>query len=250
MRLICALVAASALLASAVDARAEPGIGEKVYDPYVRPGTLELEARYGRLTGKALNGEAGVVVEAEYGFNERFSGALVVEYEDHVGEKDKIDAVGVEGVFWLGQIPKLGIDTSLYLEYEQRIHNESGVGEAKLLLGKQLGPWQVLVNLKASRPFTDKTADRMTEFGYAASVDRELTNFARVGVEAFGKLGDDRRVGGRQAHYIGPMVKWSVPFRKLRGELEIETSYLFAAGGARDDSRGQARILLEWERRF
>ena len=250
MRLNRAVVASCLLLASAPGAKAAPGLGEKVYDPYIRPGTLELETRYGRLTGKSLDGESGAIVEAEYGFNERFSGALVLEYEDHVGEKDKIDAVGVEGVLWLGQIPKLGIDTSLYLEFEQRIHNESGVGEAKLLLGKQLGVWQVLVNLKASRPFTSHADDRITAFGYGVAIDREVTNFARVGVEAFGDLGDDHRFGGRQAHYIGPMVKWRVPFRKLKGELEIETSYLFAAGAARNDSRGQARILLEWEKRF
>lgn len=250
MRLTFVALAASMLALTAGNARAEPGLGEKVYDPYVKPGTFELEARYGRLDGRALNGESGGVLEAEYGFNDRFSGAILAEYEHEAGEKAKIDALAVEGVIWLGQIPRLGIDTSLYLEYEQRIHNESGVGEAKLLLGKQLGAWQVLVNVKASRPFTAVSSERITRFGYAASIDRDLGNFARVGVEAFGDLGDDHRFGGRQTHYLGPMVKWRLPFRKLKSELELETSYLLPVGAARREANGQARILLEWEKRF
>lgn len=250
MRLNSLALAASIFTLAAGGARAEPGLGEKVYDPYVKPGTFELESRYGRLNGKSLNGESATIVEAEYGFNERFSGAILAEFEREPGKKGRLDALAVEGVFWLGQIPGLGIDTSLYLEYEQRIHNESGVGEAKLLLGKQMGDWQVLVNLKASRPFTSVSSDRITRFGYAASVDRDVTSFARVGVEAFGDLGDDHRFGGRQAHYIGPVVKWRLPFRKLKSELELETSYLLPMGGARREANGQARIMLEWEKRF
>lgn len=174
----------------------------------------------------------------------------MVEFEDHAGEKAKIDAVALESVIYLGQIPKLGIDAGLYFEYEQRIHNESGVGEAKLLLAKQAGPYQALFNFVVSRPFTDKRGEDIAAFSYAASLDREVWSNVRLGVEAFGDLGSEQRFGGRQEHYVGPMVKLALPLRRFGGELELETAYLFAAGAARDTSDGQARLLVEWERRW
>ncbi len=231
-------------------AQAAPGLGDKVYDPYVRRGIGEIELRTGRLTGKALDGESAATLEAEYGFNDRVSGALLVEFEDHVGEPAKVDAIGLESVIYLGQIPKLGIDAGLYLEYEQRIHNESGVGEAKALFAKSAGRYQALFNFVAKRPFTDKPGEAVTEFSYAASLDRETWSNLRLGVEAFGGLGTDRRFGGQQEHFIGPMVKWALPLRRFGGELEFETAYLFATGAARDSANGQARFLVEWERRW
>lgn len=238
------------IFAWSTGAQAAPGLGDKVYDPYVRPGVTEIELRSGRLTGKSLNGESAIVLEAEYGFNDRVSGALLVEFENHAGENAKVDAFALESVIYLGQIPKLGIDAGLYFEYEQRIHNESGVGEAKLLFAKQAGPYQGLFNVVVSRPFTDKPGEATAAFSYAASLDREVWSNLRLGVEAFGDLGSEQRFGGRQEHYIGPMAKWALPLRRLGGELEFEAAYLFAAGAARDTSAGQARLLVEWERRW
>jgi hypothetical protein len=232
-------------------AAAEPGLANQVYSPYVKKGVTELELRAGRLNGGALDGESAAVVELEHGVSDRLSLAVLGEFERHAGEKSKLDAVAIEGVAYLGQIPGIGVDVGGYLEYEQRIHNESGVLEGKLLLAKQSGRFETLVNLIAERPLTDKADDRETEFGYAAQTTFDMGGNLRVGGQAFGELGTSDSFGGRQAHYLGPMASWELrPAWMKGGEVELEAAYLLPVGTARREADNQVRFRIEFEKRF
>lgn len=231
-------------------AAAEPGLAQKVYDPYVRNGLSEVEIRTGRLLGGSAQGDQTTVLELEHGFNDRFTLAILGEFEDEPGESRKLDAIAVEGVAYLGQIPGLGVDAGLYVEYEQRLHNESGVLEGKLLLAKTHDQFQGLFNLIAEQALTARDGDGATEFGYAASATWETAPKLRVGIEAFGDFGTNRSFGGSQPHYVGPVVKWETRPDWLPAELELEAGYLFAAGSARDYTDGQLRVLIALERRF
>jgi hypothetical protein len=249
IRIIAAALAAS--FAAVGAAHAEPGLANKVYDPYVRNGVTEVEVRGGRLNGGALDGESAAVVELEHGFGDRLSLAVLGEFEHHAGEQNKLDAIAVEGVSYLGQIPGVGVDVGGYLEYEQRIHNESGVLEAKLLLAKQAGPVQTLFNLVVERPLTDKVDEREAEFGYAVQSTVAATPSLRVGLQAFGNLGSSRILGGRQGHYLGPVVNWEVrPAWLRKAEIELEAAYLAPLGLARRETNSQVRFAVEYERRF
>jgi len=230
---------------------AEPGLANKVYSPYVKNGVTEVEVRAGRLTGGPLDGEQAAVVELERGVSDRLSLAVLAEFEQHAGEESKLDALAVEGVAYLGQIPGVGVDVGGYLEYEQRIHNESGVLEGKLLLAKRSGAFEALLNLIAQKPLTDRPGEGDTEFGYAAQVTWDIGHNLRLGGQAFGDLGTDRSFGGREAHYLGPVAKWEVRPAWLKGgELEFEAAYLLPVGAARDETDGQVRFVMEYERRF
>jgi hypothetical protein len=230
---------------------AEPGLANKVYSPYVKNGVTEVEVRAGRLTGGPLDGEQAAVVELERGVSDRLSLAVLGEFEQHAGEERKLDALAVEGVAYLGQIPGIGVDVGGYLEYEQRIHNESGVLEGKLLLAKRSGSFEGLLNLIAQKPLTDRPGEGDTEFGYAAQATWAVGGVLRLGGQAFGDLGSDRRFGGRQGHYLGPVAQWEVRPAWLKGgELEFEAAYLLPAGVARNDADGQVRFVAEYERRF
>jgi hypothetical protein len=243
--------AAALCLGVAGHAAAEPGLGNKVYDPYVRNGLTEVEVRSARLTGGSDGGDATTVVELEKGLGDRVSLALLGEFEKHPSEAAKLDSVGLEGVVYLGQLPKLGIDTGLYVEYEQRLHNESGVGEAKLLLAKNVDRFQGLLNLIVQHPFTSRPGEKVTQFGYATSATWELAPGLRAGAEAFGNLGTNRLPGGRNAHYVGPTVRWEIrPDWLQGGEIEVQGGYLLAAGAARTYTDGQMRLNIEVERRF
>jgi len=232
-------------------AGAEPGLANKVYSPYVGNGVTEVEVRAGRLTGGPLDGEQAAVVEVERGVNDRLSLAVLAEFEQHAGEERKLDALAVEGVAYLGQVPGLGVDVGGYLEYEQRIHNESGVLEAKLLLAKRIGAFEGLVNLIAQKPLTDRPGEGDTDFGYAAQATWDVGHRLRLGGQAFGDLGTDRGLGGRRAHYLGPVVQWETRPAWLKGgELEFEAAYLVPAGAARAGTDGQLRFVVEVERRF
>jgi len=246
-----ATAAAALCLLAASTAAAAPGLGSKVYDPYVRNGVTEVEVRTAGLTGGPSSGDTTSVVELERGVIDTLSLAVLGEFEKHPDEKAKLDSIGVEGVLYLGRVPALGIDAAVYLEYEQRLHNESGVGEAKLLLAKTAGRFQALLNIVADRPFTDRPGENLTAFGYAASATWQVRPGLRAGVEGFGDLGTDRRLGGAGAHYAGPTAVWETRPAWMRGgELELQAGYLFAVGTTRRDADGQVRLNLELERRF
>lgn len=244
-----AALAAAATLAGAAHAD-EPGLGNKVYDPYVRNGLTEVEVRTGRLNGGELARTAGAVVELEHGFSDRVSVALVAEFERAPDTPSRLDSIGLESVIYLGQIPTLGVDVGAYVEYEQRVNAESGVAEGKLLLARQFGPVRTLLNLIAKKPLSDKHDENATNFGYAAQGTVEATPHLQVGVQAFGGLGDDRSFAGRQSHYVGPVANWELRPRGLPGELELETAYLFPVGAASRETDGQVRLVLEYERHF
>jgi len=229
----------------------EPGLANQVYAPYPRNGVTEVEVRGGRLLGGAEAGDSGAVVELERGFGDRLSLAVVGEFEDEPGARRKLDSVGLEGVAYLGQVPGAGVDVGGYLEYEQRIHNESGVVEAKLLLARRLGPVRTLVNLIAQQPLTGRDGEGATQFGYAAQGTVDAGRGVQVGLQAFGDLGTNRAIGGSQAHYLGPVVRWEFrPAGRKGGELELEAAWLAALGAARRYTDGQVRFALEWETRF
>jgi hypothetical protein len=242
--------AAAVALALAGPAAAQ-GLSNKVYSPYVRKGVDEIELRAGRLNGGPLDGEQAAVVELERGVSDRLSLAAIAEFEQHAGEAKTLDAIAVEGVVYLGQIPGVGVDVGGYLEYEQRIHNESGVLEGKVLLARQAGRFEALLNLIASKPLTDRPGEGDTAFGYAAQGTFDLGHGLRLGGQAFGDLGTDRSLGGRQGHYLGPVANWETRPAWLKGaELEFEVAWLAPVGTARRDTDSQLRFVIEFERHF
>ena len=230
----------------ATSALAAPGVGEKVYGAQVEAGVSEFEARYGRLMGRADDGEDGLVLEAAHGFSSRFYGAALVELEREAGEHREVEAVSVEGIYALGQIGQSGIDVALYGEYEVRLHDADAI-EAKLLLEKRAGGLDARLNLIAQKPL--RQGDRV-QLGYAASIDQVVLGDFRLGAAAFGELGTFRDLAPHAEHFIGPIAKTEFEGLPGRGELELETGYLFALDRARDDSRGQFRLLLEYEFHF
>lgn len=247
----CFVAVAASILVWSGAAVAQPGLSNKVYSPYVKKGVTEVELRAGRLTGGPLDGEQAAVVEFERGVSDRVSLAVLAEFEQHAGEEKKLDSIAVEGVAYLGQIPGLGVDVGGYLEYEQRIHNESGVAEAKLLLAKRSGGFEGLLNLIVEKPLSDRPGEHDTEFAYATQATWDLGANVRFGAQAFGDIGTDHSLGGRRPHYVGPVGQWEVrPTWLNGGELEFEGAYLLPVGGARDDADGQVRFVVEYERRF
>jgi hypothetical protein len=243
-------VAAGCMMAIAGSASAAPGMANKVYDPYVRNGVTEVEVRGGRLLGGQENGDSAAIVEVEHGFNDRFSLAVVGEFEDEPGARRKLDSVALEGVVYVGQIPGLGVDVGLYGEYEQRIHNESGVGEAKVLMARQMGPVHTSLNIIVRQAFTDRDGEGAMTFGYAAQGVVEVAPRFFFGAQAFGDIGQRGAIGGRQGHFAGPVIRYEFRNKVLPGEIEVEGAYLFPLGTAKDETDGQVRFAVEWEKRF
>ena len=239
-------VAAVILALGSAPTFAAPGVGEKVYGATVEKGVSEVEARYGRLVGDKADGEDGTVFELSHGFSDRFYGGVLFEFEREAGEHRGLEAVGLEGIVALGHVDAIDGDVALYGEYEG-VRDAPDKVETKLLLQHRKGPFDVRLNLIAEKQL--KTGEPVG-LGYAASADWKLIGDLRGGVEAFGELGSTRHFLPRVAHFAGPMLKAELEHLPGRGELGIEVGYLFALGAARDETDGQARLLLEYEFHF
>ena len=236
------------MLAATAPAVAQPGLDSKVYGTAIEKGVTEFESRFARINGRSEDGASALVLEVSHGFSDRFYGAVLTTIENEANGPSQVDGVSLEGIYRLGTIPGVGIDVALYGEYAAAFHDQPHNLEVKALLEKRFGKLDTRVNLVAERLIRDSAP---VVFSYAASADYAIVgDDLRLGVQAFGDLGDSQRFLGRQEHYVGPVAKFEIEHTPLGGELEIETGYLFAAGAARDNARGQARLLLEWEFRF
>jgi hypothetical protein len=236
----------------AAPALADPRLDEVVYSPYIENHMLEFETRVGQEVGDGdLSGAQTLVNELEYGVNDRLSLALVTSVERGPGEPRRLTGVGIEGIYYLGQVPKLGVDAGIYLEATKGAGGEPDGGEAKLLLAKTAGRFQGLVNFIVERPFDGPAGEVYASYGYAASATWRTVGTLRLGAEAFGDFGDDHGFLSRaRGAYVGPQLKWEGQPRGLPFEIELDAGWLAAVGPDRQEAASQARINLELERRF
>lgn len=240
--IVAAAAAAGFLISS--PATAAPGLGDKVYGATVEEGETEFEARYGRLVGDEEDGEDVLKLEVAHSFSSRFYGAVIAELEREAGEKRRLEAMSVEGIYTLGNIG--GIDAAIYGEYEVGLHGADKV-ETKLLFQKRAGAFDARLNLTAEK---ELEGGAPVELGYAASADVEAIGELRIGAAAFGELGSTKHFTTRAEHFFGPIVKAEIEHLPGGGEIEIETGYLFALGEARRETDGQFRLLLEFAKHF
>jgi hypothetical protein len=236
------LLLAAALVSTAVGAKAEPGLATKVRGATVDPGFSEIEIKYGRLAGKELDGLEAIDIEFSHGFNRHFEGGIALEFEREPGGRRRLTGGAVEAAFALGRVDALDLDIALFGEYELTRYGADAV-EAKLLLQRRKGPFDARFNLIAEKEL--ERGERI-EWEYAASAVWKAVGDLRLGVEAFGELGTTRDFLPRAEHFAGPVLKVDVEGLPGKGELEIQTGYLFALGAARDGSDGQFRLILEY----
>lgn len=244
-------LALTALIVAAPPAAvADPRLDEKVYSPYVEKGEVEFESRVGVELGGQLGGATTTFLEAEYGVSDRLSLSLIGRLARDASGPLSLNAIGVEGVFYAGQIPVVGIDTGVYLEYAQGLQGGESVGEAKLLLAKTAGRFQGLFNFIVERPLGVPAGEGYADYGYAASLTWRTVGTLRLGLEAFGDLGSDRAFLGRQGAYVGPQLKWKLRPRHSPVAITLDAGWLAAVGADRREADSQFRMAVALERRF
>jgi hypothetical protein len=238
----------TSLSLSATAAKATPGLGEKIYGAKIEAGVTEVEARYGKLNGKADDGKDALVLEAAHSFSNKFYAALLTELvrEPSGGSGREVEALAIEAIYALGRINTVGIDTAIYGEYEIGLNGPNKV-ETKLILQKKADRFDSRLNLIFEKEL--RQGERM-EIGYAASADVKVVGDFRLGAAAFGEFGSFSDFAPRAEHFLGPVAKMEFEHLPGKGELEIEVGYLFALGEARDNARSQYRLLMEYEFHF
>ena len=235
-----ALLLAGPLFAWAGPAFAAPGLGDEVYGATYRKGTSEFEARYGAVNGGRTRGEDAPKLDAAHVPLKNLRVAAQMEVEREPGGGRHVTQASVEAVYTLGQAA--GIDVAVYGEYAKGFRGEPDALEAKLILEKRAGPFDARLNLVAERPLAH---GERTELSYAASADVAIAGDLRAGAAAFGDLGTVHRFAPRAEHFLGPVLKGEV--EAFGPELEIEAGYLFALAQARDNMRGQFRLIVSVE---
>lgn len=244
--LVCAVAVACTVLSNPALA-GTPGLGGEVYGATVEKGEIELEGRYGRLDGGPDDGEDVLRVEAAYGVTERLRLGIVGEFGREPGSSRKLNAASIEAIYSFGKVG--GIDFAIYGEYEFAFDGPNQV-ETKLLMQRQNGPWDLRLNLIASK---DLAAGELVQLGYAASADIAVAERLRLGAAAFGNLGTFQHFAPSAEHYVGPVAKFRVIKSDPDGDgddhggVSISSGYLFAVGETRSKANGQFRLNLEAE---
>ena len=241
-----AAAGALTLAATATPALAAPGLGEEVYGATVEANEVELEARYGQLTGGPDAGADNARLEAAYGLTSNLSLALVGEFEREAGQPLKARALGMEAVYHFAHVGNW--DFAAYGEYEHGFSGSPDAVETKLLAQRRSGPWDLRFNLIGEKPL--RASDPMG-FSYATSIDRSVAPNLRLGITAFGDLGTVHSLLPRAEHYVGPVTKLRIPMADADGDNDkgiiIEAGYLFAAGATAHQTTGQFRLNVEFE---
>lgn len=243
-----ALAAALAAASMSTAAQAAPGLGNEVYGATVEKGETEIEIKYDRLGGGPESGEDVLKAEVARGITKNLQVGVFVEFEKEPGESSQLEEIAVEAIYHLGQAG--GIDFALYGEYAVKPHGPDAI-EAKLLMQRRTGPWDLRLNLIAEKSLE---TDEKVELEYAASADVAVSSRLRLGAEAFGDLGTFEDFGPAEEHFAGPYAK----LRLIQiadsdgdgddhGGLTLKAGYLFALGATRDNSDGQLRLKLEYE---
>jgi hypothetical protein len=224
-----------------------PGMAGEVYGATVEKGEKEFEARYGILTGGPAGGEDALKLEAAYGVTDHLRIGVLGEFGRDSGTSRKLNAAAIEAIYALGKTG--GIDFAVYGEYEFAFDGPNQI-ETKLLMQHRSGPWDLRLNLIASK---EMVAGAPVELGYAASADVAVAKRLRLGVSAYGNLGTFSDFAPAAEHYAGPIAKIRLLTSDPDGDgddhggLTLSTGYLFALGATKNQTNGQVHVKLEME---
>ena len=211
-----AMVLGGALVA-APPARADRRAYGTTYEAVTAPkGELDVEswmtfAKDGEVGDSAPGGGLRQMEELEYGLTRRWDVALYNMLDVSAAEGGtRYAGLKVESRLRLADPGEWPVDVIGYLEYEwQRAGDADHSLEAKAIVARDFGPWNVAGNLSLELEHLVAGAFH-PEVEYALGACRELGGPAvKLGLEAFGKL--EREEGALQPFvFAGPAVSFAV----------------------------------------
>lgn len=221
----------------------------KVYSPRVQKGELAFENR-GNTTIDDDDNRDGAqrhVFEIEYGVTDWWKTAIVARLDKSATGSLRYDTTAWENILQLTETGKYWLDAGLYLEYKLADDDsDPDVFEGKILLEKYWHDYQNILNLTFEQELGSKGDDDL-EFEYAWRTRRPISGHLKLGVEAFGKLGElrDIRDLDDQEHRIGPVLYHEFGIGSV--EIEYSLAWLFGLTDATPDNtfRWQIEIPLD-----
>lgn len=174
------------------------------------------------LNGPASKGYRGML-ELEYGITSRWDIALY-NLLDVVPDPGETGYAGfkIESRFRLAPAGEWLVDPVLYLEYQRLFRGDAQQkAEVKLILGKDIGPWNVSTNLafEVERAIGAKYTP---EIEYDLGISREIFGPAlKLGVEVFGKAEKPEDEDMKVFVWAGPAVSWATSIRGVMRGLWV-----------------------------
>jgi hypothetical protein len=181
---------------------AEGGLDVELWNTYSDEGEV--------LNGAPAKGYRGML-ELEYGITSRWDVALY-NILDVSSETNTTGYGGfrVETRYRVVQPGRWFVDPVIYLEYQFLRHGDARhKAELKLIVSKDVGPWNVALNAAAE---VERLVDGgwVPETEYAAGVSRELLGpTLKLGVEAFGKAEKPPDEETEAFLWVGPALSWA-----------------------------------------
>ncbi len=208
---------ALSLLLLPLGARADRRAYGETYEAVTAPkGELDIETWHTYVgDGELLNGPASKgyrgMLELEYGITSRWDVALY-NLLDIVPDPGVTGYAGfkIETRFRLVPAGEWFVDPVLYLEYQRLFRGDAQhKWEVKLILGKDMGPWNVSTNLafEVERAIGAKYTP---EVEYDLGISSEILGpTLKLGVEAFGKAEKPADEDVKIFVWAGPAVSWA-----------------------------------------
>ncbi len=188
------------------------------------------------LNGPASKGYRGML-ELEYGITTRWDIALY-NILDIVPDPGDTGYAGfkVESRYRLAPAGEWFVDPILYVEYQRLFRGDAAQkGEIKLILGKDMGPWNVSTNL-AFEVERAIGGQYIPEVEYDLGISRELLGPSlKLGVEIFGKAEKPPDEDTKVFAWAGPAISWATTMRGVMRGL-----WVTAAGGRGLTNQSQA----------
>jgi hypothetical protein len=221
-RLGAGVALAVGALLHAAPARADRRAYAETYEAVTAPkGELDVElwSTYGR-DGEMLNGPPSRgfrnMIELEYGLTDRWDVALY-NLIDVAPDTDETGYGGLklETRYRLAPAGEWIVDPIIYFEYQYLRHGDaSHKAEVKLILARDLGRWNLALNLAAEVERL-RTADYVPETEYAFGVSRELLGPSlKLGAEIFGKAEKPPGEATEVFVFTGPAISWATGMRQ------------------------------------
>ena len=221
----------------------------KVYSPHVVKGELEIEAQgqYDFDDREDKDGAQKQKYAIGYGVTDWWATEVYGEWEKdpESGEGLEYEATSWENRFQLSEPGAWWADTGLYFEYEFAAEDDHADKiEGKLLLEKQVGNFDHIVNLILEKEVNGPGEEEELEGGFAWSGRYRWKKEFEPGVEWHSDLGELEHAGGfdEQKHQFGPVIYGKI------GPVKYDVGYLFGISDAAPD--GELKWIFEYEHYF
>jgi len=173
---------------------AQAGV-DKVYDPYVYQGELEIEAR--GIHKFDDEDEHKVKLGVGYGVTSFWFIEGYAIFEQESGESGDIEALELENKFQLTEQGQYWIDIGVLTELEKVVDEDVWEFKAGPLFQKQIKDWVFTGNFLMEKKFgSDNTEDGVELLG-AAQLKYRLSQSLEPAVEYY---------GDKETHAIGPVL--------------------------------------------